>query len=223
MARGERLQRATLIAFAVGCSVAIKRNGMVGSIDRHEMYQFARLGGLGGAAHIFGASEKIAASNPTGGFPFAKNDRVEVLTVRCLDSQRSPALLIQTGERHPDFEGFFANIDREGFGGDPCVHSIQDESSATDHRSAFGMTVHGTHGIPQIPVESPLSQRYGLSIRKSRSALQGPLRTCSKFDLGDFIRQPANFNRQMFLLCRARCLLQQPIVQPIRCGTPRLA
>ena len=208
MARGERLHRAALVAFAVGYSVAIKRDGMVGSIDRHQVDQFARLGGLGRTIDILGAAKKIAASNPTSGFPFAKNDRVEVLAVWRLDGQRSPALLIQTGERHPDFEGFFAKVGREGFGGDPCVHSIQNESPATDHRSAFGMTVHGTDGIAQIPIESPLSQRCGQSIGERRPALQGPLRTCSKFDLGDFIGQTANFSRQMFLMCRARRLLQ---------------
>ena len=110
LARRERLQGASLVAFAVGQSVAVQRDGMVGSIDRHEMHQLAGLGGLGRTSEILGAAEKIAAGDPTGGLPFAKDDGVEVLAVRRLDRQRSPALLVQTGERHPNFEGFFAQI-----------------------------------------------------------------------------------------------------------------
>ena len=72
--RGEWLQRAVLVVCAVARAVAIKGDGIVGSINHREMDEFTGFGGFDRAAEVLGATEKIAAGNPPGRLPFAEHD-----------------------------------------------------------------------------------------------------------------------------------------------------
>ena len=72
--RGEWLQRPLLVVCAVARAVAIKGDGIVGSINHREMDEFTGFGGFDRAAEVLGATEKIAAGDPTSGFPFAEDD-----------------------------------------------------------------------------------------------------------------------------------------------------
>ena len=219
-ARGESLQRALLISFSVTRAVAEHRDGIVRAIHDGQMNQLAGLRGLDGATHIPGALEQIAARNPAPRLAFAEHNRVEDFAVRRLHGQHAAALLLQTGQRHPGLQSFFAQIGRQCFGHDERIRAGQDQPPATHHRAALGPAVHLAQRIAQVAFETPSGQRH----RQLRGYLHAPLlrqfRPRPRFHLRHRLRQPANLDFQPFLFRAAPALLRQLPHQPARRVAP---